>query len=569
MKTALKNIDPGADSLRLEEQTLGNFTSLNDLKESFGHFRFREYRETQKAALDFIINSKKKFIVIEAPTGSGKSLIGMAAGQLTKSFIYTVHSKPLQVQLQSDFPEASILFGRTNYPCSMISRLTCGECPLTDPLKSCITGCPYKKLKKETIASKFRVLNYAYLLTEANYVGKFSKQGMIVIDEADSLENVLYNFVSIAIAESTLKSLNLSFPKHKTEESENLVEEWREWAIVVRRKIDNKIRNLKKIFDHMDSIETDEDRNLVNQLERYSGISSKLSIFIMNIDHTWQSEIKEGFRGGKVMHFKPLWLTPALTYSSLWRHADRFILMSATFPPKDVLAKMFGITATDIDYLTLPSAFPVENRRCIVSPVADLTYDTQVRETPKIISAVKKILALHPGEKGLIHTINYRLRDAIMQQIEDIRLVTHDPFNKQQILDAFRASDQPLVLVSPSSERGLSLEDSQCRFIILCKAPFLSLGDKAVKARKNSGQIGRLWYVADMLLTVVQAMGRGVRHENDFCVSYLLDERIASSMRQQTTLMPPWFRDALEFEKPDVLFGPPTGSQEYRADDAW
>src|SRR5204862_314951 len=154
------------------------------------------------------------------------------------------------------------------------------------------------------------------------------------------------------------------------------------------------------------------------------------------------------------------------------------------------------------------------------------------------------------------------LRTAIMEQIQDVRLVTHDAFDKQAVLDAFRASDQPLVLVSPSSERGLSLEDSQCRFIIMCKAPFLSLGDKAVKARKNSGEVGKLWYVADMMLTVVQAMGRGVRHENDFCVSYLLDERIASSMKRQPSIMPPWFRDALEFADPQVLFGlGPDGSE--------
>jgi len=569
MKQTLKIINPDDVHQDLEEQTMGSFASLNDLKESFARFRSRDYRETQVTALDFIVQSPKKFIVIEAPTGAGKSLIGMAAGQLAQSSIYTVHSKPLQVQLSADFPEASVLFGRANYPCAMVRNLHCGECPLINPTESCHTGCPYKKAKAATVASKFRVLNYAYLLTEANYVGKFSRQGLIVIDEADSLENVLYGFVSIAIAESTLKSLNLSFPKHKTAGSEMLVEEWRDWAMDVRRNIDNKINRIKKIIETWESIETDEERKMVDQLERYKGMSSKLSIFIINVDQTWQSEIKEGFRGGKVIHFKPLWLTPALTDSSLWRHAGRFILMSATFPPMGVLAKMFGIPASEIDYLTLPSTFPVENRRTIVAPVADLTYETQAQETPKIINAVRRILELHPGEKGLIHTVNYKLRTAIMEQVQDIRLVTHDSFDKQQVLDAFRASDQPLVLVSPSSERGLSLEDSQCRFIIMCKAPFLSLGDKAVKARKNSSGVGKLWYVADMILTVVQAMGRGVRHENDFCVSYLLDERIASSMRQQPSLMPPWFRDALEFDDPQVLFGLPPASANIPADDAW
>jgi Rad3-related DNA helicase len=274
-------------------------------------------------------------------------------------------------------------------------------------------------------------------------------------------------------------------------------------------------------------------------------------------------------RGRKVIHFKPLWLTPALTGSSLWRHADRFILMSATFPPMPVLAKMFGISPADIDYLTLPSTFPVENRRCFVVPVANLTHKTQDAETPKILDAVRKILKIHSGEKGLIHTVNYKLAQAIMKDIPDPRLVTHNSFTKQEVLDAFRASDQPLVLVSPSSERGISLEDSQCRFIVMCKAPYLSLADKAVKARTYAGQVGQQWYTADMLLTVVQAMGRGVRHEEDFCVSYLLDEQIALVMSRKPSLMPPWFRQALEFENADVLFGISDPEVEKRGSEDW
>jgi Rad3-related DNA helicase len=142
----------------------------------------------------------------------------------------------------------------------------------------------------------------------------------------------------------------------------------------------------------MEEIETEEDRKLAEQLERYQGLVSKLSIFITNVDQTWQSDIKEGYRGGKVIHFKPLWLTPALTGSSLWRHADRFILMSATFPPVAVLSKMFGIPASDIDYLTLPSTFPVENRCCIVSPVANLTHKTQEKETQVALKKEKAVV---------------------------------------------------------------------------------------------------------------------------------------------------------------------------------
>jgi len=551
----INTLNPDEDHSRLIEISDGDYNTLNDLKDSFSRFRGREYRKTQSIALDFIINSTKKFIVIEAPTGAGKSLIGMASGQIAKSSIYTVHSKPLQVQLNQDFPEATVLFGRGNYQCTMSAKFTCAECPLLNPKETCTTGCPYKAEKQKALASKFRVLNYSYLLTEMNFVGQFSKQGLVVIDEADALEGVLYNFVSISISESRLRSMNLTFPKHKTASSEVLLQEWKDWAIGVKKKVDNKVRQMSDTIKTWEEIQTDDERRYVKQLESLQGLQSRLAIFITHVDQSWQSEIKEGLRGDKVIHFKPLWLTPDLTESALWRHSERFLLMSGTFPPLNVLGRVLGVDPSQIDYLTLPSTFPVENRRCIIAPIANITHQTQEEEVPKLVKAVRKILQIHDGQKGLIHVVNYRLRDALMNSISDPRLITHDGMNKMEIIDAFRASDQPLVLVSPSSERGLSLEDALCRFIILCKMPFLSLADKSVKQRLYGSQVGKIWYEADALLTVCQACGRGVRHENDQCVSYLLDFQIYRIIAKKPSLLPPWFRDALTPEDTQELLG--------------
>jgi Rad3-related DNA helicase len=62
--------------------------------------------------------------------------------------------------------------------------------------------------------------------------------------------------------------------------------------------------------------------------------------------------------------------------------------------------------------------------------------------------------------------------------INNPRLVTHNTQDRSEVIQRFKKSREPLVLVSPSCERGLSLDDDQCRFIIFAKAPFLSLNDK-------------------------------------------------------------------------------------------
>ena len=75
------------------------------------------FREYQEEAIEFILKSEKRFVFLEAPTGSGKSLIGIVSGIAKGGVTYSVHSKILQTQIIQNFPEAYSLFGRSNYPC--------------------------------------------------------------------------------------------------------------------------------------------------------------------------------------------------------------------------------------------------------------------------------------------------------------------------------------------------------------------------------------------------------------------------------------------------------------------
>jgi len=57
-----------------------------------------------------------------------------------------------------------------------------------------------------------------YYATETNFVGRFSKRKTVIIDEADTLENILIDFISLDIQPKTLEKLNLGQPElcHKT-----------------------------------------------------------------------------------------------------------------------------------------------------------------------------------------------------------------------------------------------------------------------------------------------------------------------------------------------------------------
>jgi Rad3-related DNA helicase len=530
-------------------------SGYSELKNAFSSFRDREYRPGQIKGLDFIFNSPKKFVVISAPTGSGKSLLGLSVCADHDFSSYLVHSKPLQHQITNEFPEVYSMFGKGNYTCTFEPTLTAddcffpsGGCPVSD-------ACAYKMAKQEALAHRYRVLNYHYFMHEANFVGRFSKQPIIVIDEADSLENLLYSFIEISITENRLKKYGLKLPKYKTSADGRGSSEWKTWGVGVCHslqkeieKYEKEIKSWGKLSDPTDRqigiIKTKQDRE--SQLRRFS-------VFVEYVDETWLSDTKEIPSGLKVS-FKPIWMTEKLANLYLWRHSNKFVLMSASFPPKEVIARTLGVSPEQVDSLVIDSTFKVENRTNFMLPVASLGRQNLKYEMPRLLDVIGQILERHPNEKGLIHTTSWWINDQVMLHFGRKRLFTHERLaNKQEALDEFKKSKGPMVFVSPSSERGIDLPDDLCRFIIVVKAPYLSMNDKGVKARANSGPIGQLWYSSNMMQTVLQMLGRGVRNERDHCTSYILDGLFVEKMHAHPSILPAWFRDSLILASPREL----------------
>ncbi|MEJ2667469.1 MAG: DEAD/DEAH box helicase family protein [Deinococcales bacterium] len=83
-----------------------------------GSFPFASFRSGQREALDAARQAfadGKRFVVVEAPTGLGKSAIAVAlAREAGASYILTAQ-KVLQDQYTRDFPELSLMKGRSNY----------------------------------------------------------------------------------------------------------------------------------------------------------------------------------------------------------------------------------------------------------------------------------------------------------------------------------------------------------------------------------------------------------------------------------------------------------------------
>jgi ATP-dependent DNA helicase DinG len=526
-------------------------SNLNELKYEFRKFRGLDFRQGQKEAIDFILESKKKVSILCAPTGSGKSLIGMCCMAHFQNPVYLCSSRQLQTQLTHDFPEAEIMWGRSHFECDLIPSRTADKCIHSPSRFKCKyknpkdLQCDYERQKLRVLPSAFPILNYHYFLTESNYIGRFSNRDLVICDEADTLESILAGFINLTFPRSAFDRLKLKPPEFITASSKRGVETWVKWAEDTESRINKHVESLGFKLFKLES-ESDEYMRFSKIQERYIQLKQKLQVFKKHVDPTWlYEEVKDQYGEVKSYEFKPTWLSNELCQNFLWKHGSKFVFMSATFPPIQVISKIFGISIDDIDWMELPSSFPIDNRKIILIPSGDLAYKTFDRDIKGVIDAIKTILDKHPNDKGLIHSVSYKLTKLIMD-IDNDRLITHNASNKMEVLNGYIQSDKPLVFVSPSSTRGLDLPDNKCRFVIIAKAPYLSLADKLTKARVYSSNIGQHWYTSDAAQEIVQSTGRAVRSKDDWAITYILDIQAYNKIINSQSLFPKYYLEAVE-----------------------
>ena len=100
-----------------------------------GLINFPEWRADQVDVLESILRSEKRFSIMSAPTGFGKSLCNIVQSKFHKRTCIVTATKGLQDQHLHDFPHEKIrvIKGRDNYQCTR-PEWTCadgyaGNCP--------------------------------------------------------------------------------------------------------------------------------------------------------------------------------------------------------------------------------------------------------------------------------------------------------------------------------------------------------------------------------------------------------------------------------------------------------
>ena len=550
-----------------------------------------DYREGQKEVIEFAVNAfmnGTKLVILECPTGSGKSPIGMAIANLARDAYYLTITKILQDQLTKDFGDIVELKGRNAYPCTFYERMgdklidrklmtkkslskamsekpncgsgfcrkgqkgyKCSDCfTPTGPVEGTLevlpagsqySACPYYEQVHQAINNHNVVMNFSSFLYQTQMTKRFDKpRGIMIIDECHNVESQLLDFVSISLNDVQLQKFGVNIPKFSN------AYKYAEWYS------DEDIPNvMNQIIGH--ARETD-DLVLEDEIKR---LHQKFQMFIDHVEESgnnWIVEYKEvGGEYGQSAHrtvtLKPIFIQN-YAQDLLFKYSDRVLMMSATVLDVGLMCKSLGLKRDEIAAYRMKNRFPVENRPIYIRPAARMVGGINKMNSEwgvKLVAAVNDIMEEHGDDRGIVHTHNFAIANLLIEKcdphVKSRFFFQRDYYNNKKYMLEEHAKSKNGVIIAPAMHEGVDLHGDLSRFQIICKVPYANcFDDKQLAARV---EVDRKFYTWITALKLVQSYGRSVRSVDDHAKTYIIDEAIYKFLRDANKMLPDWFKEAI------------------------
>lgn len=509
-----------------------------------------EFRPGQYELLRNILDNRGKFVVVSAPTGTGKSALAKGLGSQSKVLVL-VHTLNLLTQYETGYG-FSVVRGRQEYPCVNEEKIftwmkhynfkpSAAECHFKPMWECPYSGdCPYLIAKNNAMSAQYSACTYRY----AGLSSKMKERGgHLVMDEAHDAAEEIIGFNSHTISEKELFHLDLpEFPiKSFGPEGKG--------AVITDETRGEIVACLEGYMDELAPRidETKEGADAQKSFDKYGRIIPSL------FECDWFLRINDGYT-------ELLSLSAMHIAQKIFEHKDTKLLMSATIGNPDPLTNVLGIN--DYEFFEAPHPTPPMYRK-----IKDLHMDrmthrnlTRNKEFPFIqAQLIWRWIQGFPEEwRGLIVSSSFQKINWLNKNLQLFNngkrrfIVQGDDMNVSEAVEKFISDVQPgdiMIGTIQGMGSGLDLYGDLARWVVIAGVPHENPTDYYAKARRD--QYGGIEYQYwNIFMQIVQAAGRVARGEKDEAGNWLPNFcALADGSTTSPTAMryyPAWFKEAIK-----------------------
>lgn len=493
------------------------------------HLPWPDWRPGQRLAIRTGLGKKKRHIVIQAPTGAGKSAIAGALCQIDarRTCILTA-TNGLTRQYEDSLPWLAIIRGAGNYSCDAATgelaryfrllrdrgrHVKCDDGPCRSGVQCSLKeqGCSYYDAYRHAKTQRTVLTNYAYFFAIHRFGQGLMPFERIVLDEAHDVADQLMKASAVELARHHLRGRKIP----------RTVKGWVDLAGLLLAELP------------VEGSERDDERVRIRKLREQL---KQLTL----MDATWAWDGRPD-----VIEFQPT--IPRLLLPKLLPNFANVscVWLSATVTPATMA--LLGIDPDDIDFHVMPSRFDIARRPIYVVKCVRVDSRMSDIERDYWIKTMDRIIATRTHLRGIIHTVSYARAEDIMRRSKyrDL-MVTHAPglHNLDRALKYFRTSREPRIMVSPALTTGYDFKGDDARWQIVAKLPFPDTRSAIMKARASA----TLRYTDNLTMqTIVQTCGRINREDTDWGETFIVDNHADWFLKKNNDLAPRSFLDALQW----------------------
>lgn len=508
-------------------------------------------------------------VFLDAPTGSGKSVIGIVVartlGKLDKTqnrSVITTATNALARQYERDFSVdqgVCTVFGAENYPCSLRKELTgkivtaamcyrksryfhAKDSPAQEAAPRHCPECGFLKSREGKITAPIVITNYSYFMVDRLYIAtmeepapNFSDRALYVFDEAHLFNDQFSNHNTVYFdekrAEDGLEDVRMMFGDDSDMEKAYTGAFDVILTNIKRQSIGPKnagtfVKTLMKFYGSMLSIMTGQAMmsSAETEYDRFSKVADKYRRLLCKTEDYFKYEFDVAVTCEKdTLAIKPIFVGDTFQHLA----GKQNLFMSATLDP-DFLIDTLKIDRMKAAKIRSPYRFEPDDKTLRI-PAKTVPLNYIRAKDPAVLNELgrmcDKVLKLHTSDSGVVFTTSFALAREVRMRLSGTHEVLMHGQGTQvdEWVNRLKGATKPSVLISPSMFEGMDLAGPVSKFQIFVKAPYFSLGDKRISAIMH-----RMPHVYEKMaiMRLIQGMGRSTRFRGDKSVSYFMDTNL-------------------------------------------